>query len=128
MGGIGSGRKKKVARQVRDAIDEIDVEGIISNLHEWAKGKRVICPYCEMDTLCYTADTVALQSAIELLNRKLGKPVQKNIDIVANIQFSGDDIDRLIEWGLLPQLVASYEPQIRALLSIEGDFKPIDNP
>jgi hypothetical protein len=125
MGGTGSGRKRKPGTLLRDAIEGIDIEGIINSLTSWAKGKEITCPHCNEPTGAYTADTVALQSAIELLNRKLGKPVQKNIDIVANIQLTGDDIDRLVEL-YLPMIVEGYKPQVLAL--IEGDFKPIDNP
>ena len=73
----GAGRKKKVSTQLRDAIDNINVEEIIKNLQDWAKGKEIVCPSCDKPTGAYTADTVALQSAIELLNRRLGKPIQK---------------------------------------------------
>lgn len=93
----GAGRKKVPSTIMRDAIDTIDVPSCIKRLEEWAKGKEVICPHCGCDTGARTADTVALQSIIELLNRKLGKPVQKSISLTANIQLSGDDVDELIE-------------------------------
>jgi len=94
---VGAGRKKAPSRQFKDAIQDINVSEIVQSLTEWAKGKSVICPKCGEDTLCYTADTVALQSAIELLNRSLGKSVQKSISLTANIQLTGDDCDELFE-------------------------------
>lgn len=118
MGGIGSGRKKKPGRVLRDAIEEINIEEILSNLQDWAKGKPVICPNCGKDTLACTADTVALQSAIELLNRKLGKPIQKSISLSASIQLSGDDCDELAERFGIAKL---WELKNKGLLP-EGDI------
>lgn len=86
MGGVGSGPRKKIARKIQDAIADIDVDEILRNLKEWAKGTPVMCPHCKLDTGARTSDTVALQSAIELLNRRLGKPVQKQeMDINVNV-------------------------------------------
>jgi len=113
MGGIGSGRKKLPKRLFKDAIQNIDDNEIIESLMAWAKGKEVVCPHCEKGTGAYTADTVALQSAIELLNRKRGKvPQQVQVDITEKIQLSGDQCDALIERFKLAQ---------RALLN-EGDI------
>ena len=43
-------------------------------------------------------DTVALQSALELLNRRLGKvPQQVQLDITETIQLDADQIDLLVE-------------------------------
>jgi hypothetical protein len=120
MGGIGSGRKKKPGRQLRDAIQDINIEQIIHNLQEWSKGKQVICPHCNEPTGLYTADTVALQSAIELLNRRLGKPVQSvSLDVTQTIQLSADQIDLLIE---------RFQIANRALLPkvIEGEVRTIE--
>ena len=129
MGGIGSGPKKKVSRQLKDAIDDINVEEILSNLQQWAKGKSVICPFCNRDTGAYTADTVALQSAIELLNRRLGKPLQKQeLSITETIQLSADQIDMVLK-NHLPQIVELYKTEITGLLNegkyIEGECKEV---
>ena len=116
MGGPGSGRTKLVKREVRDAINEINVEEIFSNLREWAKGTPIVCSYCGKDTGARTADTVALQSAIELLNRRLGKPVQRHeVDITETIQLNADQIDQVIRKHL-PQIVEIYGADIRGLL------------
>ncbi|MCJ7828624.1 MAG: hypothetical protein MUP81_02655 [Dehalococcoidia bacterium] len=121
MGGIGSGRKKKPGRLLRDAIQEINIEQIIHNLQEWSRGKEVICPHCNEPTGAWTADTVALQSAIELLNRRLGKvPQSVQLDITETLQLSADDIDKLVERFKIAQ---------RALLPlgevIEGEVREI---
>ena len=94
----GAGRKKGLKRSFQDAIDGIKVDDLVKSLEHWAKGKEVICPHCNERTGCYTADTVALQSAIELLNRRLGKPAQQiKVDITETIQLSADQIDLLLE-------------------------------
>jgi hypothetical protein len=116
MGGPGSGPKKKIKGALRDAIDAIDVEEIIGNLRDWAKGKEVVCPHCNRSTGAFTADTVALQSAIELLNRRLGKvPQSVQLDITQTIQLSADQIDKVMR-NHLPQIVEIYKPEIMALL------------
>ena len=98
MGGPGSGRKKLPKRIMKDAIDTIEVDKIIKRLQEWSKGEEVICPLCGERTGKRTADTVALQSAIELLNRRLGKPVQRHeVDITETIQLSADQVLRLLQ-------------------------------
>jgi len=98
MGGPGSGRKKLPKRIMKDAIDTIEVDKIIKRLQEWSKGEEVICPFCGERTGKRTADTVALQSAIELLNRRLGKPVQRHeVDITETIQLSADQVLRLLQ-------------------------------
>ena len=115
----GAGRKKTPSTQLRDAIEAINVEEIVNNLREWAKGKEVICPHCNERTGAYTADTVALQSAIELLNRRLGKvPQSVQLDITETIQLSADQIDMLIE---------RYQIAQRALLpeAIESEYKEV---
>jgi len=127
MGGIGSGRKKKPGRALRDAIEAINVEEIVNNLREWAKGKEIVCPHCNQRTGAFTADTVALQSAIELLNRRLGKPIQRHeVDITETIQLNADQIDTVMR-NHLPQIVEMYRPEITALLpeAIEGEYKEI---
>lgn len=127
MGGIGSGRKKKPGRTLRDAIEGINLEEIIGNLKEWAKGKQVICPSCGVPTGLYTADTVALASAIELLNRRLGKPMQQvKVDITETIQLDGDQIDLLVERILIPAAIEHYRIAQRAMPIIEGEVKLIE--
>lgn len=109
----GAGRKKTPSKQLRDAIEGIDVEGIVKSLRDWAKGKEVYCPHCLKNTGKYTADTVALQSAIELLNRRLGKvPQSVQLDITETIQLDADQVMRLIE---------RYKIATRAMLT-EGDI------
>ena len=94
---LGAGRKKTPSRQFRDAIQNIDDSEIIENLTTWARGKEVVCPHCLRNTGAYTADTVALQSALELLNRKRGKvPTQVQVDITETIQLNADQIDKLL--------------------------------
>ena len=118
MGGKGSGRLKTPSTQLKDAIGEINIPKIVKNLEKWSEGKQVICPECLKPTGVYVPDTVALQSAIELLNRRLGKvPQSVQVDITENIVLSGDQIDLLIE-----------RYKIATMPLIEGDFKPIDNP
>ena len=113
-GGVrpGAGRKKTLGHTLRDAIDSIDCNRIFTQLDEWAKGRPVVCPYCLKDTGARTADTVALQSALELLNRRLGKSVQQvTVDLTEQIILSGDQIDAIIE---------RYEIASKA---IEGEYK-----
>jgi len=127
MGGIGSGRKKLPKRLFKDAIQNINDSEIIDSLQSWAKGKEVICPHCTKPTGAYTADTVALQSAIELLNRKRGKvPQSVQLDITETIQLNADQIDSVIR-NHLPQIIELYRVEIAGLLSpgecdiIEGE-------
>jgi len=120
MGGVGSGRKKHPGRQLRDAIDAINIPQIVKRLEKWSKGNKVICPHCMKDTGISVPDTVALQSAIELLNRRLGKPVQRQqIDVTQTIQLNADQIDEVIRKHL-PQIVEMYKPEIAGLLA-EGN-------
>ena len=115
----GAGRRKTPSRQFKDAIANINVAEIVANLKDWARGKPVYCPYCDKDTGVYTADTVALQSAIELLNRRLGKvPQSVQLDITETIQLTADQIDLIVE---------RYQIAQRALLGevIEGEVKVI---
>ena len=115
MGGIGSGRKKAPGTQLRDAIEEINIPKIVKNLEKWSQGKEVICPRCTERTGVYVPDTVALQSAIELLNRRLGKPVQRQeIDITTTIQLNADQIDQVLR-NHLPQIVELYRSEIMLL-------------
>ena len=127
MGGVGSGRTKLPKRQFKDAIQDINVSDIVKSLTDWSKGKEVICPFCNRNTGAYTADTVALQSAIELLNRRLGKvPQSVQVDITETIQLNADQIDSVIRKHL-PQIVKLYKVEIAGLLSpgecdiIEGE-------
>ena len=113
----GAGRKPAPSTQLKDAIESINIPKIVKNLEKWSAGHKVICPHCEKDTLVTVPDTVALQSAIELLNRRLGKPVQRQeIDVTTTIQLSADQIDNVLR-NHLPQVVQMYEPEIRGLLS-----------
>jgi len=111
----GAGRKKTLGHTLRDAIDSIDCDRIFTQLDEWSKGKPVVCPHCFKDTGARTADTVALQSALELLNRRLGKSVQQvSIDITEQIVLSADQIDTILQ---------RYEIASKA---IEGEVKLIE--
>ena len=116
MGGTGSGRKKLPKRLFKDAIQNIDDSEIIESLQTWARGKEVVCPRCNQPTGAYTADTVALQSAIELLNRKRGKvPQSVQLDITETIQLDADQIDQVLR-NNLPQIVELYRTEIAGLL------------
>ena len=122
MGGTGSGRKKAPGTQLRDAIEEIDVSRIVKNLEGWSKGKEVICPKCLEHTGVYVPDTVALQSAIELLNRRLGKPVQRQeIDVTSHVQLNADQIDQVLR-NHLPQIVELYRSEIMLLTQGKCDI------
>ena len=98
MGGKGSGRPKEPKQLAKEAVGREDVDKLFQRLHEWAEGKPVICPHCFKDTGARTADTIALQSTLELLNRILGKvPQQVQLDITEKIQLTADQVDLLIE-------------------------------
>ena len=123
----GAGRKKEPSTQLRDAIDSINIPKIVKNLEKWSEGKEVICPHCAERTGIYVPDTVSLQSAIELLNRRLGKvPQQVQVDITETIQLSADQIDTIL-LNHLPQIVELYKVEIAGLLNegkcdiIEGE-------
>ena len=125
MGGTGSGRKKAPGTQLRDSIEAINIPKIVKNLEKWSQGHEVICTHCQEPTGVYVPDTVALQSAIELLNRRLGKPVQRQeIDITTTIQLNADQIDNVLR-NHLPQIVEIYQAEIRGLLN-EGKSDIID--
>ena len=112
-----SGRKRNVGRLLKDSIEAIDIPKIVKNLEKWSEGKEVVCPRCLEHTGIYVPDTVALQSAIELLNRRLGKPVQKHeVDITETIQLNADQIDTLLK-SHLPQIVELYKVEIAGLLT-----------
>ena len=132
MGGIGSGRKKLPKRLFKDAIQNIDDSEIIDSLMTWARGKEVVCPSCGKATGAYTADTVALQAAIELLNRKRGKvPQQVQLDVTENVQITGDQADLWIAehlFGLLRLIAEKYRIDLRPMLPegvIEGEYKEV---
>ena len=98
MGGVGSGKKKLPGTQLRDAIAEVNIPKIVKNLEKWSQGKEVICPHCFKDTNVYVPDTIALQSALVLLDRRLGKvPQSVQLDITESIQLNADQVDLLIE-------------------------------
>jgi len=114
---VGAGRKKTPSTQLRDSIEAINIPKIVKNLEKWSQGHEVICPKCLEHTNIYVPDTVALQSAIELLNRRLGKPLQRQeIDITTTIQLNADQIDNVIR-NHLPQVVDMYLPEIQEILS-----------
>ena len=112
----GAGRKPTPSTQLKDAIAEINIPKIVRNLEKWSEGKEVVCPHCQERTGVYVPDTVALQSALELLNRRLGKvPQQVQLDVTETIQLNADQIDSVLR-GHLPQIVELYKPEITALL------------
>ena len=122
----GAGRKKKPSTQLRDSIEAINIPKIVKNLEKWSEGKPVICPKCQEHTGIWVPDTVALQSAIELLNRRLGKPAQKHeIDITTTIQLNADQIDQVIK-NHLPQIVELYRQEIMLLTQGEGDIIDVE--
>jgi len=99
---LGAGRKKTPTTQVKDAIDAIDVPACLGRLEQWAQGNPVICPFCGRDTGIKTADTVAIQADLELLNRKLGKSRQvTELDITHRHELTGDQCDALFERAML---------------------------
>ena len=117
MGGVGSGRKKKPGTELKDAIGTVNIPKIVKNLEKWSEGKEVICPKCLERTGIYVPDTIALQSALELLNRRLGKvPQSVQLDITQTIQLNADQIDSVIRKHL-PQIVEIYGADIRGLLA-----------
>ena len=121
MGGVGSGPKKKAGTELKDAIGAVNLPKIVKNLERWSEGKEVVCPHCAERTGVYVPDTVALQSAIELLNRRLGKvPQQVQVDITEKIQLNADQIDQVMR-NHLPQIVELYGPEIKGLLT-EGEM------
>ena len=97
MGGVGSGPKTKPGRQLKDAIAEVNIPKIVKNLEKWSNGKEVVCPRCDKGTGVYVPDTIALQSALELLNRRLGKvPQSVQLDITESIQLNADQVDTIL--------------------------------
>jgi len=115
----GAGRKKEPSTQLRDAIGEVNLPKIVRNLEKWSEGREVVCPHCQERTGIYVPDTVALQSALELMNRRLGKvPQQVQVDITETIQLSGDQCDALIERFKFAQRALLPEGDI-----IEGEYK-----
>ena len=116
MGGPGSGRPFEPKRLRKDAISKVDIDKIFKNLEKWSGGKEVICPKCLERTGVYVPDTIALQSAIELLNRRLGKvPQSVQLDITETIQLNADQIDQVLR-NNLPQIVELYRTEIAGLL------------
>ena len=97
MGGVGSGKKRLPGRQLKDAIAEVNIPKIVKNLEKWSQGKEVICPHCDCRTGIWMPDTIALQSALELLNRRLGKvPQSVQLDITESIQLNADQVDTIL--------------------------------
>ena len=98
MGGVGSGPKTKPGTQLRDAIAEVNIPKIVKNLEKWSQGKEVICPHCLKNTGICVPDTISLQAALELLNRRLGKvPQSVQLDITETIQLNADQVALLVE-------------------------------
>ena len=130
MGGVGSGPRFKPGRQLKDAIADVNIPKIVKNLEQWSKGKEVMCPHCLKKTGVHVPDTIALQSALELLNRRLGKvPQSVQVDITETIQLNADQIDNVLR-NHLPQIVEIYRTEIAGLLTqgekcdiIEGEVK-----
>ena len=117
MGGVGSGPRFKPGTQLKDAIAKVNIPKIVKNLEKWSNGKEVICPRCDKGTGVYVPDTIALQSALELLNRRLGKvPQSVQIDITETIQLNADQIDSVLR-NHLPQIVEIYRAEIAGLLT-----------
>ena len=117
MGGVGSGPRFKPGRQLKDAIAEVNIPKIVKNLEKWSQGKEVICPHCMERTGICVPETVALQSALELLNRRLGKvPQSVQLDITESIQLSADQVDLLIERYQIA-MKATIPPSERLALS-----------
>ena len=99
----GAGRPKTAKTLLKEQKSQIDVDAMFRLLNRWAKGTKVICPHCMQDTGKRTGDAVALESVKELLNRSLGKSVQKSIDITASIELSADQIDMILERYQIPE-------------------------
>ena len=117
----GAGRKKEPSSQLRDAIQEVNLPKIVKNLERWSEGKEVVCPHCTERTGVYVPDTVALQSAIELLNRRLGKvPQQVQLDITEKIQLTADQVDLLIERYRIAQLALLQQGDV-----IDAEYKEV---
>jgi len=116
MGGPGSGRPFEPKRLRKDAISKVDIDKIFKNLEKWSTGYEVMCPHCLKMTGKYVPDTISLQSAIELLNRRLGKvPQSVQIDITETIQLNADQIDQVMR-NHLPQIVEMYLQKIIQIL------------
>lgn len=125
MGGVGSGPRFKPGRQLKDAIAEVNIPKIVKNLEKWSSGKEVTCPHCLKSTNVYVPDTIALQSALELLNRRLGKvPQSVQLDITETIQLNADQVDMLIERYQIA-MKATISPGERLALS-QGIDKALD--
>ena len=112
----GAGRKKTPSTQLKDAIDNLNVTEAFKRLETWAKGEPVICPWCNKNTGKRTADTVALQSNLEIINRKLGKvPQSVQVDITETINLNADQLETVLHRHL-PQIVELYRQEIIPLL------------
>ena len=132
----GAGRKPTPSTQLKDAIEGINIPKIVKNLEKWSAGHEVICPHCQEHTGIYVPDTVALQSGIELMNRRLGKPVTKaEVSITEHIILTADQIDNVLR-NHLPQVVQMYLQEILGILEetkqlpvgpvVEGEWQDKD--
>ena len=124
-GGVrpGAGRKRSLRLEWRDAIDNIDVAGLVKKLEEYAEGKPVICSVCgnECGRL---PDTLAIQAAIELLNRRLGKPTQRTeLDITERIVLTSVQIEKIMQRYQLAQRLMLPAPVSEASHDVrQGDI------
>jgi len=113
---VGAGRKKTPSTQLSEALSNLDgdIPSLFDKLKQWAEGTSVICPYCKKDTGIHTADNVALQAAIEIINRRLGKPKQvSEVDVTERIELTADQCAALL---------------LRAKAAmIEGEYKLLDS-
>lgn len=122
----GAGRKPVPSTQLKDAIAEVNIPKIVKNLEQWSKGKEVICPHCLEKTGVYVPDTIALQSALELLNRRLGKvPQSVQLDITETIQLNADQVDTILTRILSsPEALEFYRvKQLTQGEVIEGEYE-----
>ena len=109
-----SGRRKTPSTQLKEALSGLDktIPELFAKLNQWTDGSSVICPHCKRDTGVKVPDNVALQAAIELINRRLGKPKQvQEIDITERIELTADEAARI--------LLKAQE----ARQSIEGEYR-----
>lgn len=113
---VGAGRRKTPSTQLKEALAGLDgrIPGLFDKLEQWAEGKEVICPHCHKGTGITVPDNVALQAAVELINRRLGKPKQvQEIDITERIELTTDQAAMI--------LLKAQEAQ----QAIEGEYKAL---
>ena len=99
--------ERQLARKVPNIIQELE-----------KLTKPMPCPHCGNEVRFIDKDV-----GMYLVDRVMGKPKQRTeVDITETIQLSADQIDQVIKRHL-PQIVETYKPEIKALLSpvIEGE-------